>query len=180
MTIVCLLGRHGVGKTSIGVKMHSTGVGHVSVGLLRRIAQDGHFPSDVPATLIMALRKSRPGQPMTKDVAEKLIKFALSFNHCVIDGFPSFVEHLDYLPSSTKFVYVWTPTSTRIERLEHRSNSSQRLWLAGGHSLREQELPRLLKILRKEKNLFFLKNANQGESFLESKALEIQVKFDLR
>jgi cytidylate kinase len=175
MSLICLLGRHGSGKSSIGSILHSQyGYHHLSIGLLRRLASNGQFPSDVPASLIIALKKTKAGHPLPTDVAVKLIAYANTFANCVIDGFPVVNEHLLLLPPHTEFCYIWVPEAIRSNRLITRSESSKRKWTPGGHSEREISLPSVIKSIRKTNKLHFYSNGNSGTQSLTDIASQIQ------
>lgn len=73
MARICLLGRHGSGKTTIGGALVQMGFTHTSVGLLRRLAQHGHFPSDVPASLMLAMRRERAGALLSPRTASLIV-----------------------------------------------------------------------------------------------------------
>lgn len=139
------------------------GYSHLSVGLLRRLASAGQFPSDIPITLMMAMRRVRTGTPMSSDVAAKLIRHATSLPNCVIDGFPASLEHLDLLPADTVYGVVWTPCMIRESRLNARSDSTKRIWTPGRHSEREQTLAALIARARGKGKTLFLPNRAQGE-----------------
>lgn len=163
MTLLCMLGRHGSGKSTIGSNLVAHGFQHTSVGMLRRLAQASQFPTDVPATLMMAMRRERAGNAMSVPTARKLIDYAEKPLKAVLDGFPSSVEHIDLLPVDTVFCIVWTPSQLRLQRLEHRSDTTKRLWIPGLHSEREAVLPALIYALRQRRHCYFIKNESTRE-----------------
>lgn len=158
MSLVCLLGRHGSGKTTIGADLVEHGFQHTSVGMLRRLAQASQFPIDVPAALMMAMRRERPGAPMALGTAKKLIEHVLKSPRPILDGFPSTVEQVTLLPAETIFCVVWAPTHVRLQRLERRSETTKRLWTPGLHSEREIALPALIRNLRRDGRCIFVAN----------------------
>lgn len=158
MELVCLLGRHGSGKSTVGHHLISHGYQHTSVGMLRRLAQASQFPSDVPAALMMAMRRERAGTAMSAPTAKKLLDYATQSPKAVLDGFPSCAEHVSMLPDDTVFCVVWTPAQLRLQRLEHRSDTTKRLWTPGLHSEREASLPVLLSSLRRTRRCIFVSN----------------------
>lgn len=164
MGLVCLLGRHGSGKSTIGADLVVHGFQHTSVGMLRRLAQASQFPSDVPAALMMAMRRERAGSPMSAPTAQKLIDYAIKAPKTVLDGFPSCVEHLVLLPLDTVFCVVWTPAQLRQQRLEHRSDTTKRVWTPGLHSEREATLPVLLSTLRRTRRCIFVSNSSTQDA----------------
>lgn len=174
MARVCLLGRHGSGKSTIGASLTLHGYQHTSVGMLRRLAQAGEFPSDVPASLMFAMRRERAGMPMSSNTARKLVDHAMRDHNAILDGFPSSVEHLSLLPEATIFCVVWAPKSLRLERLEQRAQTSKRLWTPGVHSAREASLPSLIWALRQSRKTIFVANCSGREDavnrFLEKVA----------
>jgi dephospho-CoA kinase len=164
MGLVCLLGRHGCGKSTIGADLIAHGFQHTSVGMLRRLAKASKFPSDVPAALMMAMRRERPGRAMSAQTAQKLVDYATEASKAILDGFPSCVEHVALLPPETVFCVVWTPAQLRLQRLEHRSDTTKRLWTAGLHSEREAGLPVLLSALRRTRRCIFVANDSTPEA----------------
>jgi dephospho-CoA kinase len=158
MGLVCLLGRHGSGKSTVGNHLIAHGYQHTSVGMLRRLAQASQFPADVPAALMMAMRRERAGTAMSAPTAKKLVDYATKAPIGVLDGFPSCVEHVAMLPDDTVFCVVWTPAQLRLQRLEHRSDTTKRLWTPGLHSEREASLPVLLSSLRRTRRCIFVSN----------------------
>jgi len=163
MTLVCLLGRHGTGKSTIGTGMIAHGFQHASVGMLRRLAQAGQFPSDVPVTLMMAMRRERAGTALSASTARKLIDYATRTPKAVLDGFPSCVEHIEFLPAHTIFCVIWTPAQLRLQRLERRSETTKRVWTPGLHSEREAALPGLISALRQSRRCVFVANDTTRE-----------------
>lgn len=164
MTLVCLLGRHGSGKSTIGADMIAHGFQHASVGMLRRLAQAGQFPSDVPAALMMAMRRERAGTALSTPTARKLVEYAIRAPRAVLDGFPSCVEHIDLLPAETIFCVIWTPAQLRLQRLERRSETTKRVWTPGLHSEREAALPGLISALRQSRRCVFVANDTTREA----------------
>lgn len=159
MALVCLLGRHGSGKSTLGRDMVAHGYQHTSVGMLRRLAQASQFPADVPASLMMALRRERAGRQMSEATAVKLIEYAGKASKPILDGFPSSVDHIRLLPPDAVFCLVWTPAQLRLQRLQHRSDTTNRIWTPGLHSEREATLPLLLATLRSTRRCIFISNA---------------------
>lgn len=158
MPLICLIGRHGSGKSTIGTEMCKRGFTHLSVGLLRRLAVEKTYPSDVPFILMTALRRHRPGAPLPTEVAQKFIAHAQSLKNCVVDGFPASIEHLSLLPKDAVLVLVWAPKQIREQRLEARSQSTKRIWTPGRPSERESSLNTVLKAARKDRKIIFLSN----------------------
>lgn len=158
MAFICLLGRHGSGKSTIGSVMSEYGYQHTSVGMLRRLARSAQFPSDVPASLMMAIRREKAGAALSLPSARKLIHYACAVPNVVLDGFPSCLEHIPLLPPESVFCLVWTPAPLRLQRLEHRSDTTRRIWTPGQHSERETSLPGLLRELRQSRRCIFVAN----------------------
>jgi adenylate kinase family enzyme len=165
--LICFVGRHGAGKSTIGAKLAKYGYKHLSVGLLRRIGISGIYPSDVPASLIAAFRRTKAGEPLSISISEKLLKYALTFDKCILDGFPASVDHLKMLPSNATIALVCAPKSVRNLRLQHRSESTKRIWTPGGYSTREQELAEVLRIARVTRKTIFISNADDGTIAIE-------------
>lgn len=159
MPLVCLIGRHGSGKSTIGAALAPHGFKHISVGALRRLAINGAIPVDVPYSLLSALKRTRPGQPLQLPVAHRLLDFALGFSDCVIDGFPSISDHLALLPEHARIAYIWAPRLAREERLVARAAATSRLWVPGRPSERESNLSQLVRESRRLMEVGFFSNA---------------------
>lgn len=95
---------------------------------------------------------------MDAQTAVKLIDYAVKTPRAILDGFPSYVAHIDLLPPDTVFCIVWTPAQLRRQRLAHRSETTKRIWTDGLHSEREAALPRLLWTLRNTRRCIFIAN----------------------
>lgn len=158
MPLICLLGRHGSGKSTLGTILSEYGYQHTSVGMLRRLARSSQFPSDVPAALMMAIRREKAGGALSLSTAHKLIRYTCAGQNVVLDGFPSSLEHIPLLPPETVFCLVWMPARLRIQRLARRSETTKRIWTPGLHSERETSLPGLLGALRESRRCLFVAN----------------------
>lgn len=163
MTLVCLIGRHGSGKSTIGARLALQGYRHISVGLLRRLARSGQYPSDVPAGLISAMGRERPGTLLSRSTAQRLVAYACSALPTILDGFPASPAQVELLPPDTIFCVVWTPHALREIRLEGRAATTKRQWTPGRASERETALPQLISHLRKNHRGLFLKNVESIE-----------------
>lgn len=173
MSLLCLIGRHGSGKSSIGAAMTPLGYTHLSVGLLRRLAGQGQYPADVPALLMTAMRRAQPGRPLDPDTCRKLLKHALSLPNCVIDGFPASREHLALLPTDSAIGVVWTPRSIREDRLVLRAAGSLRQWTPGRHSERESALASVILAARLTDRLLFVANRDSGNAAIAALAKRV-------
>lgn len=158
MTLVCLIGRHGSGKSTIGAFLAARGYRHISVGLLRRLAQAKQYPSDVPAGLISAMGRERPGALLSHLTAQRLVAHACSATPTILDGFPASPEQIALLPADTIFCVVWAPHALRNIRLENRAATTKRQWIPGRASEREAALPALIASVRKTHRCLFIKN----------------------
>lgn len=158
MTLVCLIGRHGSGKSTIGSRLAAHGYRHISVGLLRRLAQSRQYPSDVPAGLIAAMGRERPGTLLSLPTAKRLVVHACSTALAVLDGFPASPAQIELLPPDTIFCVVWTPHAMRTERLESRAATTKRQWTPGRASERESALPHLIARVRSTHRCVFVRN----------------------
>ena len=158
MPLLCFIGRHGSGKSTIGAKLAEQGYRHISVGLLRRLAQSKQYPSDVPVLLISAMRRARAGALLSPQTAQRLVEYACSSSLTVLDGFPADPEQVKMLPTDTIFCVVWTPPALRSERLEGRAATTKRQWTPGRHSEREANLPRLISHVRSSHRCLFMRN----------------------
>lgn len=168
MALVFLVGRHGSGKSTIGQALAKVeGYGHISVGLLRRLAAANEFPADIPVSLMFAMKKVRSGEPLTEVTAQRLIKYAESFEHCVIDGFPVTPDQLALVPKNSHICVVTASKDIRLSRLQLRAAKSLRQWTPGIHSEREKQLAALIWTARKSKPTIFIPNNHDGaESIL--------------
>jgi adenylate kinase family enzyme len=164
MPLLCLIGRHGSGKSTIGTKLAEEGYRHISVGLLRRLAQSKQYPSDVPVLLISAMRRERAGALLSPQTAQRLVEYACSNSLTVLDGFPADPEQVKLLPADTIFCVAWTPLTLRSARLEARAATTKRQWVPGRHSEREANLPRLISHVRLSHRCLFVRNAGDLES----------------
>lgn len=173
MALICLIGRHGSGKSAIGAELAKLGYFHISVGLLRRLSSANQFPSDFPVPLMLAMRRARPGVSLPADIGEKIVKFALSHTKCVIDGFPASLENLDQLPAQTHFGFVWVPRTTREDRLMLRSETSKRLWTPGRQTEREQVMAALTVKALSRGTLHFISNRADGAAAVQQIALQL-------
>jgi adenylate kinase family enzyme len=106
MALIVLLGRHGSGKSTIGSHLENHGFKHVSVGMIRRLAQSRQFPVDIPVPLLISMKRAKPGQVLDAEATSQLLKFTKELGNCVIDGFPTVIEQLRSLPKETVFIYV--------------------------------------------------------------------------
>lgn len=138
--------------------MRAHGFRHISVGVLRRLAQNGTFPSDVPFSLMMMLKRVRAGQPLPDDVAAKVLGYAHETKHCVIDGFPACTRHIDMLPPDSRIVYVWAPRPQLDKRLAERAQTTVRAWTPGRHSERDAMLSEVALRARKTGRLIWVAN----------------------
>lgn len=167
MSLLCLVGRHGAGKSTIGGLLSTLGYHHISVGLLARLARSGQYPADVPVPLIAAMRRAKAGAPLPDAIALRLLDYAASFEKCVLDGFPASLSHLRQLPSDTTIGLVWVPMRVRSARLTLRAEQTKRLWTPGGKSEREQSLPALLRQSRRQFKTVFIPNGGDVLSGVE-------------
>ncbi|UTY55879.1 ATP-binding protein [Massilia sp. erpn] len=159
MTLVCLIGRHGSGKSTIGTQLAAQGYRHISAGLLRRLAQSRQYPSDVPAGLISAMGRERPGALLSLATARRLVAHACTSPLTVLDGFPAAPEQIALLPPDTLFCLVWAPAALRGHRLASRAATTQRQWQPGRASGREAALAHLIAHLRCMRRCLFVRNA---------------------
>lgn len=164
MPLLCLIGRHGSGKSTIGARLAAQGYRHISVGLLRRLAQSKQYPSDVPVVLISAMRRERPGALLSLPTAQRLVEYACLTSLTVLDGFPAGPEQVELLPADTIFCVVWAPHLLRAERLEERAATTKRQWIPGRPSEREATLPSLISYVRGTHRCLFLRNVGGIEA----------------
>lgn len=162
MALICLIGRHGAGKSTIGTAMRAHGFRHLSVGTLRRLARHNQFPADVPYSFMAALKRLPAGQPLPERLAVDLIGHATSLGPCILDGFPASVDHLALLPPNTVVGFVWAPKGQCEERLTKRAEATLRQWTAGRESAREAALASVVRAARLRFPLVFIRNAGNG------------------
>ena len=173
MTLICLIGRHGSGKSTLGRLLSLRGFEHISVGVLFRLAKKGRYPSDIPVRIMIRLGRLPPGTPMPENIARDLLSYAATKRHCLIDGFPATTAHLSLLPPGVRVVLMWSPKALRMARLEHRSANSVRKWTNGRTSARDNELADLLRHCRKTTgpgSVIFVANRGEGERTLDDTA----------
>lgn len=168
MTIICLIGRHGCGKSTIGKACAETGIKHLSVGQLRRLANKQIFPSDVPVSLMLQFRKLKPGELISEEFARQLSDYLGQFSLVVVDGFPASLSHINTLPDDTLFCYLWTPERLRESRLLARSSGTQRVWAPGAVSLRDELLPQVVRKIRSTSTLHFFRNTEEGQQAIDN------------
>jgi cytidylate kinase len=173
MTLLCLLGRHGSGKSALGRAMAELGYQHISMGLLRRLAASSQFPNDIPVTLMCAMRRARAGQPLSAAITAKLLKHVATLPLCVLDGFPASPGQLGMLAPDVVFGLVWAPAQQRLDRLAKRSASSLRQWTPGLQSNRDAALAVLLARIRSSHRLVFINNSVAGQEALDATALAL-------
>jgi adenylate kinase family enzyme len=166
--MIFLIGRHGSGKSTIGSALAARGYLHLSIGLLRRLARSGSYPTDIPAVLLAAIGRSKPGAPLPLEVANRLLVFANSSPLVVIDGFPASIDHISILPSDSLIGLVSTRKRARISRLMHRAAISQRQWIEGRESSREEALPTVIRSARKLHNVKLIRNNHHDTSHIDT------------
>jgi hypothetical protein len=171
---LCLLGRHGCGKSTLGAALVGHGYRHVSVGLLRRLALYNHYPLDVPVTLISAMRREKAGALLSPLTAERLMAHISAGPLTVVDGFPADAAQLSLLPRDTVFCVVWTPATLRAERLENRAATSKRQWTPGRPSARELALPALITEVRRSHRWLFIRNSGSIEATVAKLLRQLQ------
>ncbi|MGE8451902.1 MAG: AAA family ATPase [Pseudomonadales bacterium] len=145
MQRLCLIGPHGAGKSTIGRMLADDGYWHISIGALRRLAQKGMSPSDIPVRVMVMLRHADAGRPLPDSVAAAVIALAQTRPRVVLDGLPSSPSHLPLLDENWRIVCVSVPEQLRIERLRMRAGQSARAWLAGGTSARDLQLASVIE-----------------------------------
>ncbi|MFJ1258388.1 AAA family ATPase [Cupriavidus sp. CuC1] len=136
----CLIGPHGVGKSTIGRMLADRGFWHLSIGTLRRLARKGMLPSDIPIRLLVTLRDADPGRPLPDLVVAAVIELAKTRDRVVIDGLPSSPSHLALLDPSWRIISVTAPDELRLDRLKTRAGQSARAWVAARASARDLQL----------------------------------------
>ena len=173
MPQVFLLGRHGTGKSTIGRAMEAHGYQHVSVGALRRLAGRNEFPSDIPVSLMLALRNAPRTAPMPGNVTQHLLTYLSKLRNAIVDGFPYDVWQLRQLPHTAVLCLVWVPAAARETRLIARASASGRTWTPGGSSMRDETLPMLVKAARAEKRILFIPNRAHGSAAISEIATSL-------
>ncbi len=116
------------------------GYWHISIGALRRLAQKGMLPSDIPVRVLAMLRDADAGRPLPDSVAAAVIALAQTRPRVVLDGLPSSASHLPLLDASWRIISVSAPELVRLERLKARAGRSARAWAPGGVSARDLQL----------------------------------------
>jgi dephospho-CoA kinase len=137
--LLCFVGLHGVGKSTIAKAAARTACGiHISVGDLCRAARRGKVPEGWPVRLIAAFARHAPGSVLADETAELLLEFVSRIvrkDYMVfIDGFPSSVGHIDVLESNDtlrgkfRIVMVECDDELRKARLLRRASETGRKW----------------------------------------------------
>lgn len=140
--LICLVGLHGSGKTTIGRALALlTNHVHVSVGDLGRIARRGLAPSDVPTRLLSCFSRHKPGTALSEQSSVLLVDYLrkLSATSTVsVDGFPSHPSHISLLPSNAQVWHVEVSDNlARESRLAKRGELTKRQWVDGLKSERD-------------------------------------------
>lgn len=158
MSLVCLIGRHGGGKSTLGSMLRRHGFQHYSVGTMRRLARRGELPNDVPVSLMLALRRAPIDESLPEPVVKQILALASRFPHCVLDGFPASPAHIALLPSDAVVLYIYSDKRTRLQRLASRAEQTQRNWHFDRTSSREAALAAVTGKLRADGRLTFIRN----------------------
>ena len=146
--LVCIIGRHGTGKTTIGKALERLGMRHISVGEIKRASRRNVFPDGIPHKLLGMLSVQPSNTLISMASAWELVRFLLTVPRCSVDGFPPAAEYIELLPPDTFIIYCITPKLLRERRLSQRSEETGRKWNPGGISARDAELARLTRAVR--------------------------------
>jgi hypothetical protein len=152
--------------------LRAYGYQHLSVGTLRRLARRGEFPSDVPVSLMLALRRIPSGELLPSALVEQFIDIACKPPLCVLDGLPATPAHIDLLPEDTLLVYLHAVKAVRVTRLVARAEQTLRQWHPDSTSNRDLELAAIAARLRTERRLVFVRNNGALEQ-LQAAAMSI-------
>ncbi len=158
MSLICLIGRHGTGKSTFAGMLGAYGFEHFSVGTLRRLARRGEFPVDVPVSLMLALRRIPNGEMLPDGVVKQLIEIAKQSSACVLDGLPATPAHIELLPADALTIYMHTVSSIRTARLQARAEVSLRKWHADYKSTRDLSLAAVVRRLRADRRIVLVRN----------------------
>jgi adenylate kinase family enzyme len=146
--LICLIGRHGTGKSTLGQALAKRGFRHINVGELKRRCRKNDFPEGYPLQLLGMLSVQKPGTLLSKTSAKALMAFVQTAHNCVMDGFPPSKDYLNLLPPDTLFLYCMTPKYLREKRLNERFEKTLRRWTPGKHSARDAALAALVRAVR--------------------------------
>lgn len=175
--LVCLIGMHGTGKTTIGqILKNQCGFQHLSVGSYVRAAKNNLIPSDVPYRLISELRQHKSGGILSEKATLMLlehIKTILMTKPVSLDGFPSSPEHIALLPATTHFVVVECDENTRTDRLIERGNKTVRKWIEGQSSQRDLLLDNVQQEIKNQELNFHQINNNGDLSRLQNEVMKL-------
>ena len=162
--LLCLVGRHGSGKSSIGRRLaEKHGWQHISPGSLGRLARARKILPGVPMPLIMSMGQIRPGEPLRNACARRLLEYASTFDVCVLDGFPAVCAHVSFMPAGAVIFVVVSPKKVRTELLLKRAGMTLRKWTEGRPSLRDEALSGMLSRLRESHRVFVVRNADSDD-----------------
>lgn len=162
MSLLCLIGRHGSGKSTLGKLLQATGACHYSLGTLFRIAKQNPLvlPRDIPPGVMFALRQHARQTPLAESILRQVIDLAMASGYGVLDGLPAHPDHLRLLPGDTHFAYLYVPEPLRLHRLAERQNRSMRSWSPDRASARDLALPATVLACRATRKLLYFPNGS--------------------
>ena len=163
--LLCVVGRHGSGKTTLARAVaKKNGWHHISVGFLRRLALNRQIVPGIPLSLVLSMGRLKPGEFLPCLLSKKLLEYALSFDVCVLDGFPASREHVMLLPEDAIICVLVSPKKVRKRRLLERAGATSRKWSEGRASARDDALPDMLRFAGQSHVVVFVRNADGNKS----------------
>ena len=170
--IVCLIGRHGSGKSKVGEFFSRHGFTHISIGDLKRMSHRRILPETISPTLMGILRMEKRNSLLSWRAATMIADLLKSKRQVSIDGFPVCPEQLELLPEDTVIVYCTTPKSLRERRLIRRGKKTGRHWDPDLISVRDTALPELVIEARKRFRFIYHQNGPDTVSIYGKKLLK--------
>lgn len=136
--VLFLIGKHGVGKSTVGREFEKQGWRHMSMGEIGRIVRRGQVPRGYSASFLARMAAHRPNSPISGELLQETVAQIRAFQadgHLVVDGFPATPAHIHSLPKFSSaeghplyLVYLSCDEDERRRRLYHRAETTRRKW----------------------------------------------------
>lgn len=136
--VLFLIGKHGVGKSTVGREFEKQGWRHMSMGEIGRIVRRGQVPRGYLTSFLARMAAHRPNNPIAGDLLQETVAQIRAFQAegpLVVDGFPATPAHIHALPEFSSaeghplyLVYLSCDEDERRRRLYHRAETTRRKW----------------------------------------------------